>query len=413
MKRKAYKCFLAAVLLFTGINSYAVQTEPLPPVPPARMTDTLSHTDFPKLRVKMDKLNKLNWHKQTLAMNSNMEKLQSKMKEFGNHISTEVTNSFSYRNSEQVNSDDDYKVVKQKSYSKSYSADANDELNLSNLYGRITVNSWARNEVKVEVQIKGYANDDDNAQKALNRVSIEDGKDGNSINFKTHIGNNSGNGWSWTGNSKRNKVEVNYVVYMPAKIQLDVKSTYGSVILPDLSGQVKLQVAYSNVTAQRLSNPLSQISGSYGNVKAEAFNGGKISFAYGNVDLGEVNNLHASISYGSVSLGKLRGDVALSLAYLGGLKVGEIDSDLKSLRINSSYSNLILSPSARSNFNFDVSVSYAGFSFDDDRVNITHQTPEPGSRGFNPTKTYKGTFGKGNADAQVNISSAYGSVKFN
>jgi hypothetical protein len=405
--------------------SYGLQTEPLPSPPPMKMTDTLNRADLSKIKLKFEKLRKQTWEKQTFAMQESFKKMQKGMDEMGERINKEFKENFNstnfnhsnfnstnfnntYQNGDNNNAQDKYDFVKVKNYSKSYAADANDRLSLSNQYGRITINTWAKNEVKVEVQIKVQANDEAVAQNGVDMVNIDDSKDGNAINFKTNISQN--NKWN-RGN--HHSIDINYTVYMPAKLQLSISNSYGSVILPDLSGEVKLSVAYTNVTAQRLSNPASVISGSYGNIKVANFSGSKISFAYGDVNLGDVSNLRGSISYGNVSLGKLRGDIALSLAYLGGIKIGEIDDELKSLKINSAYSNVVLAPTLRSNFNFNVSVSYNDFSFDDSRVNITRRTPESGSRGYSPTKTYQGTYGKGNADAQVQISSAYGSVKFN
>ncbi|GAB2702331.1 hypothetical protein GCM10027037_29820 [Mucilaginibacter koreensis] len=416
MTRKVYNILFAlTLLLFTANLSYGLQTEPLPPLPPMKMTDTLSRTDLSKMKLKFEKLRKQDWQKQTFAMQESFKKMGKSMEEMGERMNKEFKGNFqnfnsntTFQNGDNNNAQDKYDFVKVKNYSKSYSADDNDRLSLSNLYGRITVNTWAKNEVKVDVQVKAQANDEAIAQNGIDMVNIDDSKDGNAISFKTNITQNS----KWN-HGNHHSIDINYTVYMPAKLQLSISNNYGSVILPDLSGEVKLAVAYTNVTAQRISNPASVISGSYGNVKVVNFGGSKISFAYGDVNLGDVSNLRGSISYGNVSLGKLRGDVALSLAYLGGIKIGEIDDDLKSLKINSAYSSVVLSPTPRSNFNFNVSVSYNDFDFDNNRVNITRRTPEPGSRGFSPTKTYQGTYGKGNADAQVQISSAYGSVKFN
>jgi hypothetical protein len=81
----------------------------------------------------------------------------------------------------------EYKM-KSKSYSKSYNVDANDKLQIENRYGKVEVNTWAKNEVKVDVEIKTYANEDDDAQKLLDMVKINDSKDGNGVNFKTQIG---------------------------------------------------------------------------------------------------------------------------------------------------------------------------------------------------------------------------------
>jgi hypothetical protein len=49
---------------------------------------------------------------------------------------------------------DDDPNTQVKNYSKTYAVDGNDILKINNRYGKITVNTWTRNEVKVDVQIK-------------------------------------------------------------------------------------------------------------------------------------------------------------------------------------------------------------------------------------------------------------------
>jgi hypothetical protein len=98
------------------------------------------------------------------------------------------------------------KVQKFKSYSKSYPIDGNDRIKLTNQYGKITVNTWDRHEVKVDVQIKAEADDNDAAQKLLDGVQIRDSKDGDQVSFRTSIEPNNGSSWkiwNWGGNNKK------------------------------------------------------------------------------------------------------------------------------------------------------------------------------------------------------------------
>lgn len=410
MKIKVYNYLLmlsAALLL--GSRTNAMQIESAEPAP---VTDSFSKPDLSKLRLKMDKLHKLDFKKQTFAMQKSFRHLQESMSDLGTRISTDFNDSFSAQNNTQpYNYQDnvqDGDIVKVKNYSKSYSADSNDQLDLSNTYGRITVNTWARNEVKVDVQIKASANRESVAQDGIDMVSIDDNKDGNVISFRTRINNNS----NW-GRSDHHKIDVNYIVYMPAKMQLDVKNNYGTIILPDLSGLVRVKANYTNVSTKRLSNPMCELAGNYGNFTVAELNGGRINVNYGNVTVEDANNLKINVNYGNLSLGTVKGAMAINLAYVGDLKIAEVNNDLRNLNIHASYSTLNLGVAPRSNFRFDVVTTYADFKYDEDKVNITERVPEPGSRGSHTTKVYRGVFGKGSPDAEVRIVSTYGGVTFN
>ncbi len=423
MKIKVYNYLLAltACLLF-GNAGYGLQQNPaepvqppvLPALPAVPMFDTARLSGLSKMQFKFDQFDKTDWNKQTLAMLRESKKMQESMKKMSLRINREFRESFKnfdkdFNGPSRSNMQDDNDAQKVKTYSKSYPADANDQLDLSNSYGRITINTWAKSEVKVDVEIKAFASSEANAQKALGTVNIEDSKEGNVISFKTNIHNSSGS-WNLFGNHR--KVEINYTVYMPVRLALNVKNSYGGIILPDLSGVVRVNTSYGSLTAQRLSNPQSDINGSYGSIKMAGFNGGKINFDYGNVDVEDANNLSANMSYGALTIGKLTGIVKLNLDYVGRCTVTEVNNDLKSLNINADYSNMSLGLSDRAGFRFNVATDYTGFKYDNSKATITRQTPEPGARGYSSSKTYQGTYGRGAPDAHITINADYGSIKF-
>jgi len=372
-----------------------------------------------KIKVKMNKLSK--------NLELNLDNLSASIAETVNELAprivSQVTNMASNIEVEvnadgnnYSNNDDENNSVKEKfkSYSKSYPLDGNDRIRLSNQYGKIMVNTWDRHEIKVDVQIKAQAQTDDEAQKLLDGVQIIDNKDGDVVSFKTQIerNNSSWKIWNWGGNNGKHKVEINYTVYMPAKTDLNVENSYGSIQLPDLSGKVRISSSYGSVSAQNLSNPSNEIEGSYGSLKVGAVNGARLDFSYGSAEIDECNNLKADLSYGSFKLGKLNGNASFDLSYVGGFKIDEISSSFNKLNIDASYSSVALGVPGNNNFNFDITTSYGGFRYDDEKVAITSKTPADGSRHESSTKNYKGHFGKGGSEAQINIHASYGSVNF-
>src|SRR4029078_10241085 len=77
------------------------------------------------------------------------------------------------------------KFKKTKSYTKSYSLGSNDKGSLSNQFGEMKISTWDKNEVKVDVSITGKSDIETRAQQILDHISIEDGKSGNTVSFKT------------------------------------------------------------------------------------------------------------------------------------------------------------------------------------------------------------------------------------
>jgi len=301
---------------------------------------------------------------------------------------------------------------KTRSISKTYSVDAKDKLAINNQYGQVKVNTWARKEIKVDVEIKSYESSDSKAQEQLDAVSISESRQGDLISFKTNINKKNMSWWSRTKNGKEEKrgVQVNYVIYMPAKNPLDITNRYGSTILPDFDGPVNINSSYGSLSAGKLDNAANRVKVSYGSSNIEGFSAGTLDVSYGSLKLENADKLSADIRYSQAKIGRLTNGGNLDLSY-GGVKIESLDKNVRNLLINSAYSGVTMGIDEAASFNFDVTVSYAGFNFNDDKVNITSKSPEEGTKGYNPTKNYKGTYGKG-SDARVIIKSSYGGVKF-
>jgi len=417
MNPKIYKQTLLSLAAFLAVDTACfAQTGTGPVTAQPQVVSDASACNDKAIQLKIDNLNvnikiDLKYLEKNLVsvVNDIVPKIDLDLRGLSNSLDLDFSDN-NLENNINLNG----KTDKFKSYSKSYPLDANDKIRLSNQYGKITVNTWDRHEVKVDVQIKASADNDSEAQKLLDGVQVRDGKDGNTVSFRTSIEPNNGSSWKiweWIG-KKNHKLEINYTVYMPAKTDLNVEDSYGSIQLPELDGKVKISSSYGSVAAENLSNPSDEIEGSYGSLKVGSLNGGHLDYSYGSVDIDECNNLKADLSYGSFKLGKLKGAGDFDLSYVGGFKIEEVGSSFKRMNVNASYSGVSLGVPDNNNFNFDVTVTYGGFSYNDNKVTITSKTPPDGSKHVSMTKNYKGFFGKTSNDVQVNIHSTYGSVNF-
>jgi hypothetical protein len=324
-----------------------------------------------------------------------------------------------------INIDNDANLQKQiasgevkekvKTFSKSYPVDANDELTIDNRYGKVTVNTWAKNEVKVDVDIKGYSMDESDAQKLVDQTSISSDKDGNVVAFKTNIdlGKNS-----WWGTSSENgkltkvhKVIINYTVYMPAKSDLTISNRYGQVSLPNLDGKLNINNSYGGLVAKALTNNDNIIVVRYGDANITSLNGSNLDVAYGSLALESADKLTAKISYSTAKIGKLTTSGDINVRYGNGLAINDLGKQLRTLNVTSSYAPVRLGSTADINADFDVTVRYAEFMYNN-AVKVTSQTPDK-ERGYTSTKTYRGQIGKGSNDKVITINANYGGgVKF-
>jgi hypothetical protein len=305
---------------------------------------------------------------------------------------------------------------KTKSFTKSYSIGKEDKLSIDNQYGSVTINTWNKNEFKVDVEIKSDADDDDKAQKLLDNITIEDSKDGSTVAFATKIGRQGETNWFGTmndnGKTSIRKAYINYTVYMPGKNALQLNNRFGHIDLPDFDGKLTITGMYSNITAKKLTNTANDINNRFSNTTIESLNGGNLKINYGNLNLGTSDNLNADISMASAKVSKLKSAANISTRY-GSLDLTDIDKNLKSLSLKSSFTDVSVNVNNNQNFDFDVTVSNTNFDYGNHDITVTSTVPDSDTRRWTPTKNYKGHLGKGDTEKVLTIKANYGSVKFN
>ena len=192
--------------------------------------------------------------------------------------------------------DGDYKVEKKKNYSKSYPLSGNDKIKLDNSFGEMKITTWEKNEVKVDVAITVRANTEETAQKLLDNIKIQDGKEGNGVYFKTNINNNKhwGNNHDDDGDKKgkgknhNTSMEINYTVYMPAGNPIEAANSFGPMIVPDLSGVAEITSKFGNLTCGKLSNN-KELSVEFGKATIKHINGGEVSIKFSDAEINKLS----------------------------------------------------------------------------------------------------------------------------
>lgn len=238
---------------------------------------------------------------------------------------------------EQVGSD----AERTKSFSKSFSVDHNDKVNLNNQYGAITIKTWDRKEVKVDIEIKAYSNSDSDAQKLIDEVSIDANKVGDVVSIKTIMGGRDGRYGRKIKNGVttwRRELKVSYILYMPAVNPLTVLQQYGNVDMGNFSGPTSLKVQYGNLNAGNLSNANNYINVQYGKATIQEINTATVKHEYGaGVSIGTAGTIAVDAEYVAVNINTIRRSADIKVQYGGGLTVGSI---LGNLLLNSEYAKV-------------------------------------------------------------------------
>lgn len=313
---------------------------------------------------------------------------------------------------------------KRKQISKTYQVNAGDRVEISNSYGFVKVNTWNRNEVKIDVEVIANESSAQKAQELLDKVNIEQDQGNGRISWRTRF-DQSGFRWSGKkGNDKRG-LEVNYTIHMPATNPLSCSNNYGDIILPDFSGDVKISVNYGEISSGRLSGSSNQVNLNYGELNLpkgygqldinanysdiEIGSGNKLDLKlnYGDADIGETGDLELKVNYSDLSIAGIGTRGSISATYCGDMRIAKLGSSLQELNLSASYTNMVLSKNNNSSYRFDARFSYGNLSYGSN-TQIT-QPPDPKSR---TSKTYQGIYGTGSPTGELSIRFTYGNVTF-
>lgn len=283
--------------------------------------------------------------------------------------------------------DGDFKVEKKKTYTKSYNVSSSERVSFDNQFGELKITTWDKNEVKVDVTMVGKANTDEIAQEVLDRITIEDGKGGSGVFFKTKIGD----GKDWPKGNKYNNTgfSIDFVVYMPAKNPLNVENEFGKTFIPDYSGEITVHQKFGALTAGKLSNTKKVHIEFGGGSTIESINGGELS-----------------IHFSRTLVNKVDGKVKVFVEHCGAVKLG-VDNSLTELTINNNFTTLHLDVSKSISATFKVHTNFSELD-NDSGFSIKEEGDGDERRGPKFDHDYNGK--AGNGTVPIKIRSEFGNI---
>ncbi|WP_439881371.1 hypothetical protein ACSX1A_19850 [Pontibacter sp. MBLB2868] len=292
-----------------------------------------------------------------------------------------------------------YDSEKRKAIDKTFKVTKSDVLSIQNKFGKVHVNTWNKNEIKVRVDIIARASSDTKAQEILDKISVQENRQSSMISFKTQM-----EPMKITGKGDKS-FEINYTVYMPEDNAIAVKNSFGDVYLANLKGKADISVKYGTLKTDRLSNNSNSVSLAYSSGNCGYINGGNINVSYSDMNVGGANGLQGSSKFSDFKIGDLGQELNLELKY-GSFKVDRVSKDIRKIMLESGFSPILLNFADNSAFNFDVNVQFADFKVDKSLVNVTSL-----EKGYTSAE-YKGKFGGASPKGVISINSKYGDVKF-
>jgi hypothetical protein len=270
-------------------------------------------------------------------------------------------------------------VEKTKSFNKSYPLGSGDKVNLNNRFGKLKINVWDKAEVKVDITMTAKASTDERAQEILDQLEIDADKSGNTISVETDIKQDKQNRRGSRGDKE--SFNIDYEVYMPVKNALSVTNEFGSMTLPDYSGEITVNSKFGSLTTGKLSNAK------------------KVVVEFGSASIEGMTNGELRIAFSRAVLNKLDGTVKASFEHCSGIKL-TIDNNLKDLNLKNSFTTLYLDLDKSLSAKFDITTNFGELS-NKSSFDIAKEDDDDDRRGPKFDYRYSGKAGAGNNPLKI------------
>ncbi|WP_127132470.1 hypothetical protein [Pseudoflavitalea rhizosphaerae] len=227
-------------------------------------------------------------------------------------------------------------VEKKKVYTKSYTLNSSDKVSVINQFGELRINTWAKNEVKVEVTITAEAKTDERAQSILDGINISDSKTSNGVVFKTNTKSNKNQRWE---KGEKQGFQVDYEVFLPAQNPLYASNEFGPLVIGDHSGETTVISKFGSARIGKLSNAK------------------KIQVEFGSLILDAMNNGNLVIKFSSVEVRKTSGELNIDVEH-SSAKLN-LDNGVKNVTVKNSFSPLLLDVPTNFSATYNIRTSFA------------------------------------------------------
>ena len=329
-------------------------------------------------------------------------------------------------------SNEGFTYSKQKIISKAYIVNSDAGINIDNSYGNISVTTWNEDKIEIEVLIKVSGDNEKWVNQKLAGINVDFIGLKSMVTAKTVFENTN-----TKSNGRNNNFEINYTIKIPKNGTAKLNNKYGDIRTTDLFSATDINCKYGRINLGKLNGNSNTIQISYcPSSTIEYLKNGTITSKYSGLEMDKVskldllsdyseieinegNDVKYNSKYGSVKIKKLN-----SLDGIGNYLTIDVGSLSNQLKINTKYSNVSIDViQAKANninivagytgvdigfqpsyiFDFDVSVRYGDFKYDNElSVNSKEET--------NNTKRVSGFFKK-KGENKVSIISDYGNVK--
>ncbi len=205
----------------------------------------------------------------------------------------------------------------EENYDRTFEIGEKATVDINNKYGEVIINTWYKDSVRILVTVSAKGKTRDAINKEIRRVDVDIRQVGSIISAVTEFDQERGRGFfgellDQVSDYSQNviggkKITVDYEVWLPMELEINIENKFGDVYLADLNGPVSIDLSHGDLRANQIRDHLI-LTHSFGkfrfdNVHEANFNlrgvEGKINSAHSlnfessssELDLGEIQTM--------------------------------------------------------------------------------------------------------------------------
>jgi hypothetical protein len=215
-----------------------------------------------------------------------------------------------------------------KSINKEFDITRDGITSILNKYGDVDVRTWDASRVKFEVTIKVEAKSQETANEVFNRISVSFDNHPSVVRAVTEIESTS-NWKKWFGWGSGDDFEIDYVVYVPSSVALELDNKYGDIYVADKSGRTQINLKYGDMRLGKITGN-GVISMGYSDGVIQSIGNLQLNMGYSDLNIGTAANITLDAHYSDIAL-ESAGNITSTTAYvdLKGGRVGRVTNSGK------------------------------------------------------------------------------------
>lgn len=197
----------------------------------------------------------------------------------------------------------------------SFEVDSDALLGVQNKYGNITIATWDRNTISVDVLIKVKTTSESKGQTYLEGINIDFSASNSKIGMKTVYPDQENSSWwsSWWNNSNNIDFEVHYTIKAPKGISTNLINKYGTITQASIGGWSKATNKYGDIIFDNVGGNVTLNLG-YGKAKINKAKNVIVDIKNSTLNIGDCDDIKMESKYCDFTIGNC-GDMQLDSKY--------------------------------------------------------------------------------------------------